>query len=150
GTANSSTGDGGTVAVYAGRNLTVTPGSLLAGPQGVNGAGANITLSAGSSTAAGNLFINAGLAADSTGGGGTGRGGTITLSCNSTTVFTINTGATTNGVAGIVSAAAAGIFGQGGTISVSNYGTGGITLSAAANAVVTAAFGAGGSLTLDA
>ena len=152
GSSGSTMGNGGTIAVSASQNLIVnSPAtSLLAGPLGKNGHGANISL-----TAAGqNLFITgSALSANASQvAGAVGNGGTITLVSNSNTVFNIASGATTNGfdaAAPAITANGGAGSGNGGTITIRNISTGGITVSAGNSLTVTPVSGRGGTITLD-
>ncbi|MBK9619683.1 MAG: hypothetical protein IPO31_10945 [Candidatus Obscuribacter sp.] len=132
GSVGSAAGDGGLVSVNAGRNLTVNnaPGSLNSNPLGLNGKGANITLSSGN-LAGGDLFVNMPFDAS---GIGTGGGGSISLTTNSATTFNIGTGSVNPGVNGALTAnGGAGAGAGGGTIAVVNKGAGGINIGATTN-----------------
>lgn len=109
-------GDGGQIDIKNGRDVTVDTAALLFAPPAA-GSGGKIALRAGR-----NLDINNGLNASAVVDG---RGGTIDLTSNSATVFTLNGGAV-NRVNGLLTANGVGNGGQG-TISVANNGTGGIT-----------------------
>ncbi|MDR3615253.1 MAG: hypothetical protein P4L53_16970 [Candidatus Obscuribacterales bacterium] len=151
GSAGSATGNGGTVNLTASTgNVTVSnPAAFEVGPLGLNGNGSNITLSAGSTSAAGNLLVTGSLSAN---GIGTGAAGDITLFSNSTTAFTIGSAPGLNGVSGTVSASsgATATGASAGNVSITNAGTGGITLASdtavAANAPI--AGGNGGNISL--
>jgi len=139
-------GNGGSISLSAGRNLTVANNfSFNVGPRAVNSNGGKISLTNGTS-ATGIIFVNQSLAVN---GVGTGAGGQITISANSSFSFVIQPGTTVNGVSGTVSANGAG---NGGNISVTNRGSGGMTLPNYANisVAVGAAGGAGGSIILNA
>lgn len=91
------TGDGGTVEISTGGNLTISDTSLVTAARGANGSdGANYTLNAGTA-AAGTLIITGDL--DASGLGGI-SGGNITLSSNSKTAFSINKSGPKNGITG--------------------------------------------------
>jgi hypothetical protein len=107
---------GGEIDVSSGSTLTVNPAALNITALGTNGNGGIINLSAGS-----NLYVSNYLIANGT---GSGAGGTIDLTSNSATPFTIGTGATTNGVNGFLGAV--GQTGVNGIINITNNG-GGIT-----------------------
>jgi len=142
-------GNGGTVSITSGSNISVDTLSLEFGPQdGANklpfnttapgpttlvsgGQGGNLNL-----TANGTLFVNGSLSADgshstlaaATGFPG-GNGGTIVISVNSSTAFNIDPTATVNGIAGNLTASGAGAqgalqaaLGNGGSISITNLG----------------------------
>jgi fibronectin-binding autotransporter adhesin len=147
----SAAGDGGTIAVNAGRNLTVNNdvACLNANPLGTNGKGANLELGAGK-LGAGDLFVNIPLNAS---GVGTGSGGSIALSTNSAAVFNLGTGSVSPGVNGGLSAnGGPGAGAGGGAISIANIGAGGINIGATTNVSVlaSAAGGPGGSINLNA
>jgi hypothetical protein len=105
------------------------------------GNGGKITLSA----TAGTVFVNGNVTANGAGGGG--FGGSITISeGTNASAFTLGS-ATPNGVNGIISANA-GTSGDGGTIVLTNSGTGGITLGTPSNLQVSTTIGNGGTMTL--
>lgn len=135
--------NGGTVTISTGRNLTINTGQLTATASG-NGTGAALTLTAGTA-GSGNLFITGNIAAQ---GIGSGAGGTIILNSNSSTVFNMAAGASTNGITGQIQAQ--GGSGGGGTIRIRNFGTGGITVDTAGNLVTSPTSGAGGTVELNA
>ena len=145
------TGTGGNVTMVAGRNLTVTPGSLTVGPIGSGGGGAIINLRAGAA-GSGNLFITGSLMENGSGSSFPNSGGSITLTTNSSTPFTIGSGAGTNGVNGTLSAnGGTGSSATGGTLLVTNTGSGGIYVPSPSSLTVTPGSGAtGGSITLTA
>ncbi|MBX9879478.1 MAG: hypothetical protein K2Y22_13540 [Candidatus Obscuribacterales bacterium] len=152
GSAGSSMGNGGTIAITASQNLIVnTPSSsLLAGPLGRNGNGANISLVA----AGQNLFISgSSLSVNaSQSAGAIGYGGSITLVSNSNTVFNVAAGATINGfdlAAPAITAAGGAGSGAGGSITIRNISTGGISISAGNSLTVTPVSGKGGTIVLD-
>jgi hypothetical protein len=158
GSAASAAGDGGTIRVSAGRSLTVDPAALIAGPVGINGAGATLELKAGQASGAtgGNVVVNGSLSADGVGapgdggaitlespvgrifvdgslsadGGTGGSGGVIKISANTGSNFTIGGSATsqTGGVIGPISASAGSAAGSAGTIDIENKGTGGLRI----------------------
>jgi hypothetical protein len=147
----SAAGDGGTIAVNAGRNLTINNdvACLNANPLGTNGKGANLELGAGK-LGAGDLFVNIPLNAS---GVGTGSGGSIALSTNSAAVFNLGAGSVSPGVNGALSAnGGPGAGAGGGAISIANIGAGGINIGATTNVSVlaSAAGGPGGSINLNA
>ncbi len=141
-------GAGGQVTVKNGGNLTVDPGYLLARPLS-SGTGANIILTAGTAAAGGNLYVSGSIDAS---GVGTGAGGTVTLTSNSGTVFTVDSTAVINGVHGTIAANGTGSGSSGGMITVKSLGAGGVTVTAATNisAKGSSSGGSGGSLILDA
>lgn len=97
GQALGSTGDGGTVEITTGGNLTISDTSLVTAARGANGSdGANYTLKAGTA-AAGTLIITGDL--DASGQGGI-NGGNITLASNNKTAFSINKSGPKNGITG--------------------------------------------------
>ena len=115
-------GSGGSAFISAGGNLTVDATAMNLGDA------PSISLSAGSN-GQGNLLVTGNLVAD----GVNGAGGSIYLSSNSADAFVIGR-ATVNGVTGILSAKGSLTnAGSGGSISISNEGTGGITLPNLAN-----------------
>lgn len=81
GSASSAAGNGGSLTISAGRNLTVAGLSFLAYPLGDNGNGATISLTAGTQST-GNLIVSSFILAH---GVGTGSGGTLTMSMNDPT-----------------------------------------------------------------
>src|SRR5262249_47230416 len=117
---------GGPVSITA-TTLTVNPAALLAGPLGLVGDGANLTLVAGP-RGEGDLFITGSLLAN---GADIGNGGSIVLVSSSAQSFNVMPGATINGVNGIVSASAGQVFGDGGSVRIENSGSGGIGFGAA-------------------
>ena len=145
------TGNGGYIYVYAGRNLTVAASSLSfnTAAAGTSGNGGNLTLEAGYSTS-GNLVITGNLAAN--GVGSSGNGGSITLESSSTSPFIVDTTNPANGTTGTIQAQAnaSATSGSGGTIDIQNSGTGGITLSTLSNISVQSFGGYGGTITLNA
>jgi hypothetical protein len=147
----SAAGDGGIIAVNAGRNLTINNdvACLNANPLGTNGKGANLELGAGK-LGGGDLFVNIPLNAS---GVGTGSGGSIALSTNSAAVFNLGAGSVSPGVNGALSAnGGPGAGAGGGAISIANIGAGGINIGATTNVSVlaSAAGGPGGSINLNA
>jgi hypothetical protein len=139
GTAGSSAGDGGNIALSAGRNLTVSPGFVDLAPRGNNGAGGNIDLAAGTA-GSGNLLFSGYLNAA---GVGNGAGGNVRIAANSPSALVIGS-TPTNGVAGGISAGGS----AGGSISIENGGAGGIKIDDDSLLSATAATGAGGKLHL--
>ncbi len=133
-------GDGGTLNVSAGGDLTVDVTQASAAPQLANGKGGNYQFNAGAGGSGNLLLTNGSLTAN---GLGKGDGGKIILSSNSNTAFLLN-GAGLNGVQGANNLAAQGGAGggAGGTISITNSGTGGITVSNS-NLLKVASLGAG-------
>lgn len=146
----SGTGNGGIVTVSAGGDVTVDPSAITAGPLGTNGAGAQYTLSAGTASA-GTLLVSGAPSSSSSNvnvsGVGNGAGGKFIASENSASAFQIN-----GGSIGTIKANAGNTSGTGGTVSVTNSGAGGISLSATADLLFAASSGggAGGKLTLSA
>ena len=112
--------------------------------QATNGNGGTINLTNGVSTA-GTLFVNESLSAN---GGGNGSGGQINIVNNSSSVFLIS-GASSNGIKGTLTAnGGSGVGGSGGTISVTNIGSGGITLVKYSDISVASSAGGGSGGTL--
>lgn len=148
-TGSGSSGQGGTISLSSGRHLTIAPGSVTADP-GTSGKGATYSFTAGATGTTGNLYISGSLSAN--GAGSLGQGGSITLVARSSSVFNVAAGATTNGVSGTLSANNSSSSMIGGTISITNNGTGGITLGALANLSVNASgvTAAGGNIMLNA
>ncbi len=151
GSVGSASGNGGAVNISAARNLTISnpSGIIDVSPRGTNGNGGKITLTNGAVTA-GNLKVDVDLIAN---GVGTGSGGSIVINNRSASAFVIQNPAVTNGISGTLQAnAGSGVGGTGGTISINNTGTGGITLVSFANILLNSGGGggAGGSLTLNA
>lgn len=148
-------GNGGRVTLSSGRDISIAPASFTVNPQpGSNvqfsppnflntfvssGFGAIININAGR-----NLFVSGNFGADgaeSTFNAGAGNpggdGGTINITVNSSAPFQIGaSAAVTNGVQGnltangnLFQAGAAAALGNGGSISVTNLGIGGITVA---------------------
>jgi hypothetical protein len=114
-------GNGGTVNVSAGRNLDFASGgggSINVTPQSLTGNGGTVTLTA-STAAAGTLTLNPPVNANGP-TGGTGNGGKITVTDNSTNLLQIP--------AGVLSANSGTVGGIGGQVSVTNTQSGGIEL----------------------
>ena len=136
GSAGSSYGDGGSISISAGRNLTVNPLSqyLSVSPQGQSGYGGYLALGAGQS-AGGTLIVNGAITLNGGGttGAGSGSGGTIELTAKSPTAIAVNGNLTANGGSQ---------NGYGGYIYVNNTGTGGITFTGVTT--ISAAGGTGG------
>src|SRR5262249_33179559 len=148
GSAASTSGDGGTVKVLAGRDITVNSGALDVSPQGDNGKGGAVSLIAGTASA-GNISVLQDLEASGGGigaggsvtltssgtvgvtgnvsanGGDNGNGGSVSVTYNSASTFIVASAITTNGVSGSLSAIAGPDNGNGGSISIKNNGTGG-------------------------
>lgn len=135
-------GNGGTVNISSGRQLNITPNSLNlnASPQAGNSRGAFYSFHA-----AGNLFIDGSLSADAA---GTGYGGSIILTSSSSLPFEISASAAGNGVTGVLSVVGSGNVAP--VLSITNNGTGGITVGSMSNLVLTTLSGRGGQLTLSA
>lgn len=140
----SSSGQGGTITLTAGRNLTVSSVSAL-NLSPFTGAGGTYNLTAGATAATGNLAITGALSASAV---NSGSGGTINLNSKSATSFNIGGGGANGTSAGLTASAVS--SGAGGTISITNNGSGGITHGTTANIGVTAVGGAGGTIVLDA
>ncbi len=160
GSGASGSGDGGAVTLSAGRNLSIAGGSLSAMPQGTNGKGPVISLTAGTA-AAGGLSLTGALNAS---GVGSGSGGTVTMTAStagsavsiasaaSVTAslsggnITVNTGSYTNNGSLTASNAGGGLITveSAGALTVS--GTGSQTLNGAGGGAITVS--AGGANTL--
>src|SRR5262249_45578722 len=155
GTANSLAGNGGSVTVLPAADLTVNPAAIKVDPEGFSGNGGSVTLAAGTGLSTGNLFISSNLFVL---GVGSGDGGKVSLSSNSGHRFDMIAGTTVNGVNGQIRADASGTFGNGGSVTVTNKGSGGIGLDAGGPPSITVrpAFfgdtdgGNGGSITISA
>src|SRR5262249_60179791 len=123
GSAESELGNGGTVSVTIPGNITVDGTFLVARPLGFNGKGANITLAAGGDRP-GALTIKGSLDAGGAGGGAPGLenadGGSVSLTANSATALA---------VLGGINASSGAVNGNGGSIIVTNSGSGGILVS---------------------
>lgn len=144
-TSGAAGGNGGSILVSTGANLIVNPAYVNANPIGSAGNGGTYTLVAGTALP-GNLTISGSLLAN---GVGTGNGGTILLSSNSATPFSINAGTTSNGIKGTVSAASGTQSGYGGNITIENQGLGGINIIDPAGSIsVPAVQGNGGNISL--
>ncbi len=114
-------GNGGTVNVSAGRNLTFNSGgggSINVSPQSLTGNGGNVNLT-GSTAAAGTMTLNPTINANGP-TGGTGNGGVITVTNNSTNLLQIP--------AGVLSANSGTVGGIGGQVTVTNTQSGGVEL----------------------
>src|SRR5262249_2306541 len=112
----------GIITLAAGTNMLVEQGSLIANPQGPNGDGAQLSFTVSN----GALGFLGELSADAV---GTGAGGKITISVNSSTPFSIRDGDSVSGVSGVIHAdagLAVGASGDGGTVSITQNGSGGI------------------------
>jgi hypothetical protein len=161
------TGNGGNITIKAGGSLNLLNTSVIANGAG-SGSGGNIVLSGGNGNATvvvdtdncanctlsfagngtGNTLIDGNVTAN---GGATGKGGNITLQTASSTRFDVEVGETTNGVDGAISATGGSTSGGGGSVTVENFGTGGIFVATPSTGiVVTTTDGAGGSIKLDA
>ncbi len=94
-------GNGGTIDIETGGNLTISDASLINATGGSTGTlkGANYTFAAGKA-ATGTLIITGSLNADGVGGG---TGGLISLSSNSTSNFTVGVANPRNGITGTLS-----------------------------------------------
>ena len=142
-------GNGGTVTLSAGQNLSIaSSANINVNSRATNGNGGTISITNGVSTA-GNLQISKTLTAN---GSGTGKGGEILISANSNNVFLIGA-ASSNGTSGnLIANGGTAVGGSGGTISVTNRGTGGITLDSYSNisAAASSGGGSGGSITFNA
>src|SRR5262249_17045801 len=141
----------GGVGVTAGRNLTVdatNPAKFSLGFSPPSN-GAIVSLIAGGAGVEGVLSINGSLIANGPDRGNLptgGTGGSITLASNSILPFVIGSNASGNGITGtlgqpILSANGGPSGGDGGTVRVSNSGSGGVSLTPAA--LITANGGAG-------
>ena len=115
-------GNGGSVNVLSGGNLTVDPSAISVGPRGVNGNGGFITLEADNRNGkTGSLVVLGDLSAN---GAGVGPAGAITLRSDSKKAFTVGgTKTPKNGVMGSLSAGT-----LNGNVVVINNG-GGVTVS---------------------
>ncbi|MBP6745983.1 hypothetical protein KA344_12175, partial [bacterium] len=137
-------GAAGTVNLSAGGNLVVNTVNLLS-TTGNNQKGATLNFNSG----LGGAGITQIIGSLDVSGNGTGSGGTINLSTNSGSAFTVSGGP--NGVTGTLKADSGATGGNGGTINIKNSGTGGITVTNASSvSVAPLANGAGGTLILDA
>ncbi|MBX9690539.1 MAG: hypothetical protein K2X27_27735, partial [Candidatus Obscuribacterales bacterium] len=149
-------GSGGTVVLKSAGDLTVAMANVDASAgAGGNGNGATYDFSAGTGGNQGNLLVNALNAASgiTANGVGTGSGGTVRLSSNSTNTFLLLGG--TNGVLSAGSAAitanGGATGGSAGTVVVNNDGSGGIEVNNNSGRIsLVASNGAGGKLTLTA
>src|SRR6185295_16438742 len=103
-----------TLSVLAGRNLTADSTYLNAAPRGLNGKGANYTLTAGNSSVASAAFKVTGSINAS--GAGTGSGGSVAINYkDASNAFVVGSTLTNSGISGSITAdAPAG--GSGGTI----------------------------------
>ena len=120
GSTGSSGGDGGTVRVHSGGDLTITSGSIDAGVKGNAGKGGRYELWAGTSpTSTGKLLVDGTL--DVSGKGGA-SGGTISLEVDSSESFTIGGVGITNGVTGSL-LATGGASGSDGAVSIESKGS---------------------------
>ena len=148
----SAAGDGGTIELVAGRSLTVEPVSLNVNPQGNQGAGGTLKLTSGYATT-GNLLINGNLSANGT---GSQNGGIIQLLSRGNTAFYVGTGIGANGINGVLSAqngtGTSGFNIKGGTISIENIGSTGITIGSYSNLSINSVTGRanGGTIILNA
>ncbi len=127
GSSGSASGNGGTVTLAAGNNLTIpsTSNIINVNPQGTNGKGGIINLTAGSA-AAGSLQVNQALSAN---GAGTGNGGTISVTYNDpTNPLVIGASGSNSYINGNISANAPG-SGNGGSISITNSAAGALTVT---------------------
>ena len=123
-TSGTTGGNGGSVQVFTGGAMTVSPLNLAVGPLGAVGNGGTMNLYAGAVQANSPLAITGSLSANAKGAA---VGGTISLRSDSSSPFVIlQKTQPTNGVFGVITAQ--GNAGNG-TISVINNG-GGVTLSA--------------------
>src|SRR5262249_2224223 len=100
---------------------------------GTNGDGGILNLTASNAPTSpkteGILAISGSLNVD---GVGDGAGGKVNLRVNSATTFAVAPAVSGNGVNGIISARAGDISGAGGTITIGNSGTGGVSLATTA------------------
>jgi hypothetical protein len=146
GSINSTSGDGGTVSLTTTGNLSITAGTAFnVGPSGLDGAGANLTLSGAAVAITGALSAN---------GVGTGFGGNLSITSNSATAFSIGGGGTNGSTSTITANGGTGTLTtgvNGGMVSITNR-TGGITLPAFSNISASSSYlgGAGGSISLTA
>lgn len=145
------TGDNGEVTptngllVVAGKDLTVDPLTIFVGASTGDVSGGNVEFRAGE-TSGGNLFVNGSMSVN---GNGTGQGGVLKLTANSSAPFTVGGGAVANGVSGNLSAVSGATGGDGGLITIKNKGTGGIVISNS-SALAVAGKGGGGVISIDA
>src|SRR5262249_27550390 len=124
GEGGSSAGDGGTIKLTAGTDMAVNMAVLAAWLLGTNGNGAQLSFTVSN----GKLGIFGNLSAD---GAGTGAGGKITISVNSSTPFSIRDGDSVSGVSGVLHAdAGSASGGDGGTVSITQSGSGGLKFCA--------------------
>ncbi|HEY9869229.1 MAG TPA: hypothetical protein V6D08_08695, partial [Candidatus Obscuribacterales bacterium] len=130
-------GNGGSVLLAAGQNLSVNTASITAGPLGTTGNGATFNLSAGTA-GSGLTNINGTLSANGT---GSGNGGSITIAYNDPTdPFVVGGTVSRSGITGSLSANAPGA-GQGGTVSLTNIAA--APLSVALGGTISAASASG-------
>src|SRR5262249_32807963 len=151
GSVGSAAGDGGTLKMTArtGIDIDTDPLALQLNPLG-NGTGAQITLKVTN----GPLGVSGDLRAD---GGGFGAGGKITIDVKSSAPFSIGNGDANSGVSGVISANGgpdSGMANDGGTVDITQRGSGGILFgNQSGNHLISvkgaAGGGAGGSITID-
>ncbi|GEM_PF-2659843 len=136
-------GNGGSVSLSAGQNLTVATSAITAGPTGTGGNGANFNFAAGTA-GTGTLQINGTLSAN---GLGTGNGGSIgVLYRDATNPFIVGSSITSSGITGNLTADAPG-SGNGGTITVSNEAAAPLAVSLAGTISANSGTGSQGTLT---
>ena len=139
-------GDNGNGASITGRKHHRTDRRLVRQRVG-SGNGGKIAISSLQTNV--NLAITGSLTANA---GAIGTGGSITVSANSSSAFVITVNSSvTNGVQGVITADGGTSRGNGGSISITNLGTGGITIASDADVSASAgSFGNGGSISLTA
>ncbi|MBX3073039.1 hypothetical protein KF913_03920 [Candidatus Obscuribacterales bacterium] len=120
GSSASSGGDGGTVRVHAGGDLSIASGAVDAGAKGNAGNGGAYELWAGTSPSmSGKLLVDGNLDAS---GKGNGAGGSVAIEIDSPEVFTVGGVGIVNGITGSIIANGGGI-GSAGSVSIANRGT---------------------------
>ena len=114
------TGNGGTINISAGRNLTIVPIQQFDTIEAVanNGTGGNVNLTASTNSLNGVLTLSAGTIIFVR--PGIGNGGNVTLTDNSQGTLTFGAGSAIDAGGGAVSGT-----GNGGTITITNLGAGG-------------------------
>lgn len=137
-------GDGGSVILRSGSNLTVNTAQITKNVRGTDGNGGTYELSAGYNTGAGVLNVTGSVNAN---GVGSGVGGVIKLLSGSSAPFTVDSETLFNGVSGSVTANA-GTSGSGGAITIQNLGSGGIHVDPSKLSFSPAGGGVGGHLAL--
>ena len=120
GSSASSGGDGGTVRVHAGGDLSIASGAVDAGAKGNAGNGGTYELWAGTSPSmSGRLLVDGNLDVS---GKGNGAGGSVAIEIDSPEVFTVGGVGIVNGITGSIIANGGGL-GSAGSVSIANLGT---------------------------